>query len=936
MALDQKFFKKSTAATGLADQDQGLTVHLDTNDVDSYDGDGTIWYDIAGHEVNIPLTDNNDNLEIHIDASNSNSYAGTGSTITDISTNGYSFSTHGNATFGSDLRGYFTLDGSDDDLRTTNAVTGFSGDVTFEWWFNASESNNFALLHANPASNDSGINGIFIGNAAGSAGTIEIYRKTTGGTLHSGQSSSTGLSGMASDGWVHFVITITSANVCKFYKDGTYQGTLTLNGNGTNHDTYNFVSIGGYNNTSYEFAGKMGCFRMYSEILTASDIGQNYRAGNNFSYSSIITSKHEVTQGTLYSTNLALSLDANGYTSGTWSNTANSSYNATVNGAAHYNDGDSDYFNFDGSDDYAEVGAYTGADIGSGGFTLEAWCLCEASSGADTIASNLGPSDTTGYQLYIDAGTGVKLYIYSDSSNYRQLTTTSAITQSTWNHCVFTVASASNGAAIKLYVNGIEKDSDTLNSNYTGAAHGLDIGRYPYNNTKYFDGKIAQVRTYSAALTSAQVTTNYNATKALYQNPTMEMNLLGSAYTSGATWSDSSGKGNNGSISGTPSYDQELGDYLNFSPGQTSGAGTSSTTRLTVSSFDSLQTATAFTIELWFKSSTASSDGMIWNVYDSSSSARKFSLSWNNNNFRWVVYSASGGYNASQDLFSTNTFSTNTWLHVVATYNYNTEMKIYVDGVLEGAESNPNLGVNTTTTTQMRIGDRSDGYAVDTQVGQARFYTSALTQAQAVQNYLATKDKYPNGSNATIGGSPTWSTNSSPAYNYWGLDANSEYFNIPDNSFFDLVSNQSMELWIYRTGTGAQHFINKATNSASNYGWQMFWQSGNYYFQMHNAPYSAVSQNVVANTTVNTWLHIVLTAGESKEWKLYIDATLGSTATVSGTVAPTTADLHIGRYSLTSTYGLGGRLGMVKFYNKTLSADEVTAARNNTKENFGL
>ena len=232
MALDQKFFKKSTA--GSTDQEQGLVLHLDANDVDSYDGDGSIWYDITSHDVSVPLTDNDDNLEIHIDASNTNSYPGYGSTITDISTNGYSFSPHGNATFGSDTRGYFTLDGSDDDLRTTNAVTGFSGDLTFEWWFNASESNNFALLHANPASNDSGINGIFIGNAGSPAGAIEIYRKTTGGTLHSGATSSTGLSGMASDGWVHFVITITSANVCKFYKDGSYTGTLTLNGNGTN------------------------------------------------------------------------------------------------------------------------------------------------------------------------------------------------------------------------------------------------------------------------------------------------------------------------------------------------------------------------------------------------------------------------------------------------------------------------------------------------------------------------------------------------------------------------------------------------------------------------------------------------------------------------------------------------------------------------------
>ena len=89
MALDQKFFKKSTtAATGLADQEQGLTAYLDANDVDSYDGDGSIWYDIAGHEVNIPLvSDDTNNLKIHYDPSNTNSYSGSGTTLTNLAGN---------------------------------------------------------------------------------------------------------------------------------------------------------------------------------------------------------------------------------------------------------------------------------------------------------------------------------------------------------------------------------------------------------------------------------------------------------------------------------------------------------------------------------------------------------------------------------------------------------------------------------------------------------------------------------------------------------------------------------------------------------------------------------------------------------------------------------------------------------------------------------
>ena len=928
MALDQKFFKKSTA--GSTDQEQGLVLHLDANDVDSYDGDGSIWYDITSHDVSVPLTDNDDNLEIHIDASNTNSYPGYGSTITDISTNGYSFSPHGNATFGSDTRGYFTLDGSDDDLRTTNAVTGFSGDLTFEWWFNASESNNFALLHANPASNDSGINGIFIGNAGSPAGAIEIYRKTTGGTLHSGATSSTGLSGMASDGWVHFVITITSANVCKFYKDGSYTGTLTLNGNGTNHDTYNFVSIGGYNNASYEFAGKIGCFRMYSEILTASDIGQNYRAGNFLNYSSIITSKHEATQGTLYTTNLNLSLDANNYSgSGDWQDGTNDN-DGVITGATYTNDGNSDYFDFDGNDKITVAGS----DLNPANTkTIELWFnpdITDASASRYMISNWSGSGNNYGYHIYIYNNTLMAFMLdQSQSAYFINFQSGGTVTAGKWYHAVLTIGP--NASDNKLYLDGQLKQtaSSTSGTFPTTAAHnGIIIGAY--GSSGYYDGKIAQVRAYSTALTEAQINTNYNATKALYQNPTMEMNLLGSAYTSGATWSDSSGKGNNGSISGTPSYDQELGDYLNFSPGQTSGVGTSSTTRLTVSSFSALQTATAFTIEFWLKSSTASSDGMIWNVYDSSSSTRKFSLSWNNSNFRWVVYSASGGYNASQDLFSTNTFSTNTWYHVVATYNYNTEMKIYVDGVLEGAESNPNLGVNTTTTTQMRIGDRSDGYAVDTQVGQARFYTGALTQAQVVQNYLATKNKYPNGINFT-GSNISWNANGYFSFN--GSNANFATSGAP--SALINATGFTVSAWLWRTNsvTGSNTIVGQShANGNSGQNWILSISgSGTVYFHIYGTDDYAGVSNLVS---YETWTHLAGVVEDDGVKRIYKNGVV-QLSTASGKSADTVSyDTFVGNLGAINWHD--GRIGAVKYYKKPLTADELLADFNATKGTYGL
>ena len=53
MAINERLIHTAAeveAATGTGNQQEGLILHLDANDVDSYDGDGSIWYDITNHE----------------------------------------------------------------------------------------------------------------------------------------------------------------------------------------------------------------------------------------------------------------------------------------------------------------------------------------------------------------------------------------------------------------------------------------------------------------------------------------------------------------------------------------------------------------------------------------------------------------------------------------------------------------------------------------------------------------------------------------------------------------------------------------------------------------------------------------------------------------------------------------------------------------------
>ena len=52
MAINERLIHTAAeaAAAGTGNQEEGLVSHLDANDVDSYDGDGSVWYDIANHE----------------------------------------------------------------------------------------------------------------------------------------------------------------------------------------------------------------------------------------------------------------------------------------------------------------------------------------------------------------------------------------------------------------------------------------------------------------------------------------------------------------------------------------------------------------------------------------------------------------------------------------------------------------------------------------------------------------------------------------------------------------------------------------------------------------------------------------------------------------------------------------------------------------------
>ena len=910
MALDQKFFKKSTAAgSGLTDQEEGLVLHLDANDVDSYDGDGSIWYDIVGHEVNIPLaSDDNNNLKIHYDPSNTSSYSGSGTTLTNLAGNSLNatvVASRFDKDFDSGLKGYFDISTQSEATISIPSGHPLNGDFTLEFWYR---------WQGTPGSGGHR----FINESTDNLQFF--YYKNYGwrfyesGSAHSGYYGGSG-GGIQANVWQHKVITF-SGNSFKGYLDGNQIHSTTYTRPGSSMGSFNF---GTTNITADKPDCDIGAIRMYDRALTAAEVGQNFRAGNNFSYSSIITSKHEATQGTLYSSNLQIHLDANGYTTGTWSDTSGNNRHATVTGAAHYNDNNSDYFDFAGSTNNPVSVSYNSI-LNAAARTWEFWVWF------DTDAMNFfggvwGSANNTKTVLFRmkDSNNAIRAQVYDGAGTSVEPTTANNVVNTNeWNHIVFTSDNSDN--SFKIYVNGVEKYSDTLSIDMnTSSTENFIIGAGGGYSSNRLDGRVAQFRYYNAVLTSAQINTNYNATKALYQNPTALIDYRPSQYSGSGTSITNLGSLSNdavltGGIEST--YDKELGDFFTIDGTSNSGDGIETTSNVTGVNMNS----DGFSFEFWVN---LASDNFSY-IASFQYTTTTYNMSYRGN-FDKILF-----FNNGSHIF-TSTLELNRWYHVVGTAD-STGTKVYTDGILTG--SNTTAAPNHNIDSKVYFGTYHSHTVADHihngPIGDARFYKGALTAEQVAQNYLATKNKYPNGINFT-GSNISWNANGYFSFN----GSNAKFGTSGAPSALINATGFTVSAWLWRTNgvTGSNTIVGQShDNGNSGQNWILTVHgSGTVYFHIYGTDDYAGVNNVVS---YETWTHLAGVVEHDGVKRIYKNGVV-QLSTASGKSADTVSyNTFVGNLGNINWHD--GRIGAVKYYKKPLTADELLADFNATKGTYGL
>ena len=317
-----------------------------------------------------------------------------------------------------------------------------------------------------------------------------------------------------------------------------------------------------------------------------------------------------------------------------------------------------------------KVAKVNGLASGNAPHTISAWIKVTALTPARQWILMLGSYAGGNHHWLLNNGGGTAFGVWGGS----QVSPT--LPSGTWVH----VTTTYDGTTLKSYVNGALSQTTSANFTLQNVSGGVplyiglrDTGLYP---TEYdFNGTLDDVRIYNTALSASEVsqvyTNVYPQTASLvewlkFDDATIAWSQL-KAY-------DSSGKGNDGTLSDVPtSVAGKIGEAFDFKALYSSSVTTSN---LVTNPVD-------FTIGAWFKTTSASGKKIVGfentKVLVSSGSDRSIWMGADGK-VRFGVWNGS-----TQVITSTNTLNDGAWHHAVGTHAADGTTKFYIDGVLQGS-----------------------------------------------------------------------------------------------------------------------------------------------------------------------------------------------------------------------------------------------------------
>ena len=303
--------------------------------------------------------------------------------------------------------------------------------------------------------------------------------------------------------WYHYVLTVSSANptVCTVYINGV----LSKSQNGTGAFNTNsgvntlFVNIRGDISASMPFGGNIDDFRIYSSVLTASQVSELFNSTIDRSYPILRSiNNDEITPIAWYKfdnnlTDMVNDSSVNGFTLTNTSVTFNSTKFAKGNGAAEMST--TNYF----SSTNATLTSY----IHQNSYSISCWIYPKSTTNGFSLSfgGNGAIRQWVGYGCFLASRYG---FAHVGVTTGTQDLYSSAYAQdlNTWVHVTFTFDK--NTSARVIYRNGVSI-ANTTSGALTLSQNLFYVGRYIDTSTLPMNGLIDDLRIYNFALSEAQV-----------------------------------------------------------------------------------------------------------------------------------------------------------------------------------------------------------------------------------------------------------------------------------------------------------------------------------------------------------------------------------------------------------------------------------------------
>lgn len=382
--------------------------------------------------------------------------------------------------------------------------------------------------------------------------------------------------------------------------------------------------------------------------------------------------------------------------------------------------------------------------------TLEAWVKPNSFTfaGNNTDLGSIMIANSNFY-LSLDGNGKFNAYLQGSGGAFgsHQPSTTS-VTRHAWNHVVWTY----DGAYIRWYLNGVldKTSSSTFTLGTLTLTQNLGIGSEgSVGYGRMLDGYVAGCKIYGKALTSSEVRQNYEQTKTEFStlpNITttnlhfyLDADVYSSYIGTGTSWNDLSGNGYNSTLTGGPTFISTEPKSFNFNgnyallPTNTANGynGDALTVEVWVrhNTFGGVGTGRSY-VSNWSSFNVNNQRGFILRTYDTQTYP----------SFWWCW----GGANYYAEGPSSYVMQTGKIYHIVATYEKNVAMKIYINGNLELTTTNytgNTILFDTSNGTHIGYSPINTSY-MDGNIYLARVYNRALSDVEVLQNYNATKFRF--------------------------------------------------------------------------------------------------------------------------------------------------------------------------------------------------